>query len=220
MYRAAAATTGLGPFTPAQILRTALRRAFRQDEHAVDETARPMNNFFPQRFSRFPHNRRVSPRPPLLFPHMTFQSSGYFVKRAAAFRLCPPPVYQDRLGFLPEQCLLRWGKREGVWGNSEFVGKSEFRWEIKSIMPDLGIVFRRARWRGDGPTRTIAPSSSPLSASAAAAARSERPRRGSHPSGRARTRLLRPAGHGCRRQPGGLGHGCRLPRELKAMVVS
>ena len=50
--------------------------------------------FFHNRF----HFSKFSPRKlhfrqdPFLFPHMTFQSLGYVMKRAAAFRVCPPRV--------------------------------------------------------------------------------------------------------------------------------
>ena len=45
------------------------------------------------------------------------------MKRAEAFRVCTL-VYEDRLGILLEQYLLRWGKREGSLGKT-FLWESE-----------------------------------------------------------------------------------------------
>ena len=47
--------------------------------------------FFPQSFSLFPQKAHF-PQTPSLFAHMTFQSLGYVMKRAAAFRVRPPSV--------------------------------------------------------------------------------------------------------------------------------
>ena len=47
-----------------------------------------------KKFLTYPNKRRISPRKgsfPSLFHHTTFQSLGYVMKRAAAFRVCPPP---------------------------------------------------------------------------------------------------------------------------------
>ena len=45
--------------------------------------------FFPRRFSLF-RQKAHFPQTPSFFPHMTFQSLGYIMKRAAAFRACSP----------------------------------------------------------------------------------------------------------------------------------
>ena len=43
--------------------------------------------------SHFSDKNAHFPQTPSLFLHMTFQSFGYVMNRATAFRVCPPPVY-------------------------------------------------------------------------------------------------------------------------------
>ena len=57
--------------------------------------------FFPAFFT-FPLQKAHFPQTPSHFPHMTFQSLVYVMKRAAAFRVCPPGLL-DWLGVLSEQ---------------------------------------------------------------------------------------------------------------------
>ena len=48
--------------------------------------------FYSPAFFTFSQQKAHFPQTPFLFPHMTFQSLGYVMKRAAAFRVCPPTV--------------------------------------------------------------------------------------------------------------------------------
>ena len=56
------------------------------------------NIFSPSAFHFFTAKGALSPDP-FLFPHMTFQSLGYVMKRAAAFRVyLPTPPHPSALG--------------------------------------------------------------------------------------------------------------------------
>ena len=47
---------------------------------------------FAPAFFTFPRQKVHFPQTPSLFPHMTFQSLGYILKRPALFRVCQPNV--------------------------------------------------------------------------------------------------------------------------------
>ena len=75
-------------------------------------------------FPKFPLQMVHFPQTPSLFPHVTFQSQGYFIRRDKAFRVCPPSVLGPGLvrGFLRAvqlQYLTRWEKQRRACGKSE-----------------------------------------------------------------------------------------------------
>ena len=88
--------------------------------------AYPCWNIFPPAFSHFQHKRRIFLRgsDPLScfekFSHMTFQSLGCIMKRAAAYRVCSPSV----LGYISvfvRAVFTQMGKKScGFWGKSHF----------------------------------------------------------------------------------------------------
>ena len=83
-----------------------------------------INWFFPAIFTFSPRKAHF-PQTPSRFPYLKFQSLGYVMKSAAAFRVWVWVFQALRALFAEVE------KRVGVWRKRDFVGKSAKRWGEK-----------------------------------------------------------------------------------------
>ena len=79
-------------------------------------------NVFSPAFLTISRQKVQFPQTPSVFPHMTFQSLGYVMERAAAFRVCPPSVLGYVRVFVTAVLAEMEGEEGGRRGKEGFVG--------------------------------------------------------------------------------------------------